>query len=110
MCQMGSCVHAQGPYKHLTPGNPDVVKRCKFSVFQTLLRQAISSKVPTLRASTRKGTRCRALPSHSPPLHRFLSPRQVDICVSVSLHHSTDRWVGQVELACDVSRWVLLQR
>lgn len=24
--QMGSSVHAQGPYKHLTPGNPDFKK------------------------------------------------------------------------------------
>lgn len=74
--QMGSSVHAQGPYKHLTPGNPGFKKRCKFSVFQPLLQQAVSSKAPLAggemkaSASTAKGTRRWAPPSC--PLHSLL--------------------------------------
>lgn len=124
--QMGFSVHAQGPYKHLTPGNPDFFlkkkkKRCKVSVFQPLLRQAsFSSKAPLAggemkaSASTAKGPwRWVLLPSSlpsTPSSSRFLSPLGANVSVSLSLHHSADRRVRQVELARDVSGWVLLQR
>lgn len=49
------------------------------------------------------------LPS-APSSSRFLSPLGASVTVSLSLHHSADRRVRQVELARDVSGWVLLQR
>lgn len=43
--QMGSSVHAQGPYEHLTPGNPDFQKRCKFSVFSHFFSKQFPQKL-----------------------------------------------------------------
>ncbi len=115
---MGFSVHAQGPYKHLKPGNPDFDKRCKFSVFQPLLQQAVYSKAPLAGGEMKalrqaKGTRRWVLPSSplpsAPSLSRFLSPRGANVSVSLCLHHSADGRVRQVELARDVSGWVLLQ-
>lgn len=80
--QMGSSVHAQGPYKHLTPGNPDFQKRCKFSVFshsfgkqfpQKLRWQAVKWKLRLRRRRERGDGFSLPLPS-TPSSSRFLSP------------------------------------
>lgn len=118
---MGSSVHAEGSYKHLTPGNPDFKKGAS-SVFS---HQGVSSKAPLAGGEVTafisggaKGNKERvsfSLPhpsfaSSRPSSSRFLSPRASDFGVSLSLNHSADRRVRQVELARDVSGWVLLQK
>jgi len=68
---MGSSVHAQGPYKHLTPGNPDF-KKGATSVFSATssassFLESFESGEMKASASTVKGSRGDgSLPSASP--------------------------------------------
>lgn len=117
--RMGSSVHAQGPYKHLTPGNPGF-KEGASSVFSAtssasgFLKSSVGSRWNESFGLGGEGNEEMGI-FPSSRLHsllrssRFLSPRGA-ISVSLSLHHSADRRVRQVELARDVSGWVLLQR
>lgn len=93
---MGSSVHADGSYKHLTPGNPDFKKGAS-SVFS---HQAVSSKAPLAGCEVTafvsggaKGNKEAVSPSPPPPSFassrpsssRFLSPRGSNVGVSLSL-------------------------
>lgn len=121
-----SSVHAQGPYKHLTPDNPDFERKVQvqcflllfvfFFLFQPRLRQEVSPQKLRRQAKLRSPRRRERGDgsSLSSPLRSLLASFPLSTGSRTSppslLHHGADRRVRQVELARDVSGWVLLQR
>ena len=125
-----SSVHAQGPYEHLTPDNPDFERKVQVQCFLLLLffffllfffSSHVSGKKSFLKSSVGRqsfGFRGEGNEEMGPPFPlpsapsspRFLSPRGAERLPPSLLHHGADRRVRQVELARDVSGWVLLQR
>lgn len=120
-----SSVHAQGPYKHLTPDNPDFERKVQVQCFLLFVfffffffshvspARSLSSKAPSAgkaSVSAAKGTRRQVLPFPLPSAPSFPLSSGSRTSPPSLLHHGADRRVRQVELARDVSGWVLLQR
>ena len=104
MTQMGSFMHAQGPYKHLMPGSPDFKKGASSVFSATFFSKQFPQKAPLAGGEKKglgfdgeeneKGLSPLLSSASSPPSWPcFLSPRGANLSVSLSLHHSADRRV-----------------
>lgn len=115
---VGSFVHAQGPYKHLRPGNPDFEKKVQVQCFPTLLQQAVSSQSSVSRrwnecsAFGGEGNEEMGSPSLSPSTSSFprLASRSSlpgERTLGASLSFIPQYWqTGQTSLVGPWCQWV----